>query len=85
VGAFGRALNAEAATEADDARDDRGEGEGDPNLKIRVSERVVGDWGRRLNDEFHEKEVLLPRSEKLHPTPGYIQWHNEQIFKGVVG
>jgi putative restriction endonuclease len=57
----------------------------DPSLKIRVSERVVGDWGRRLNDEFHEKEILLPRSEKLHPTPGYIRWHNEQIFKGVVG
>lgn len=56
----------------------------DQNLQVRVSERVVGDWGRKLNDEFHEKEILLPRNEKMHPTSNYIKWHNEQIFKGIV-
>jgi putative restriction endonuclease len=57
----------------------------DPKLKVRVSERLTGDWGRRLNDEFHEKEIMLPRSEKQHPKPDYVRWHNEQIFKGLVG
>ncbi|MFN8681298.1 phosphorothioated DNA-binding restriction endonuclease [Paracoccus sp. P2] len=56
----------------------------DKLMKVRVSERVVGDWGRKLNDEFHEKEISLPRSEAMLPTPQYVQWHNEQIFKGVV-
>tara|TARA_R100000789_G_scaffold98887_1_gene103809 strand:- start:6709 stop:7587 length:879 start_codon:yes stop_codon:yes gene_type:complete len=56
----------------------------DRAMKIRVSERVVGDWGRKLNDEYHEKEISLPRKETMVPTPEYIHWHNEQIFKGVV-
>ena len=56
----------------------------DKLMKVRVSERVVGDWGRKLNDEFHEKEISLPRSEAMLPTLRYIEWHNEQIFKGVV-
>ena len=56
----------------------------DKAMKVRVSERVVGDWGRKLNDEFHEKEISLPRNETLLPTPQYIEWHNEQIFKGIV-
>lgn len=57
----------------------------DKDLKVRVSERVVGDWGRRLNDEFHERPITLPRSETMVPSPQYIHWHNQQIFKGVVG
>ena len=57
----------------------------DREMKIRVSERVVGDWGRRLNDDFHEKSITLPRSETMVPAPEYIHWHNEQVFKGVVG
>lgn len=56
----------------------------DKDLKIRVSERVVGDWGRRLNDEFHEKEISLPRNETLLPAAQFLQWHNKQIFKGIV-
>jgi len=57
----------------------------DKEMKVRVSERIVGDWGRRLNDEFHERPIALPRSETMAPSPQYIHWHNEQIFKGVVG
>ena len=57
----------------------------DTDMKVRVSERVVGDWGRRLNDEFHERPITLPRSETMVPSPQYIHWHNQQIFKGVVG
>jgi putative restriction endonuclease len=57
----------------------------DKSLNVRVSERVVGDWGRKLNDEFHEKPIALPRKDQMAPAPRYIQWHNEQIFKGVVG
>ncbi|MCE8527889.1 HNH endonuclease [Ruegeria pomeroyi] len=56
----------------------------DKELRVRVSERVVGNWGRLLNDEYNEKEILTPRSEQLLPTPEYLQWHNEQIFKGIV-
>lgn len=56
----------------------------DKTMKVRVSERVVGDWGRKLNDEYHEKEISLPRSETMMPTAQYIQWHNDQIFKGIV-
>lgn len=57
----------------------------DKNLNVRVSVRVVGDWGRKLNGEFHEKPISLPRKDQMAPAPRYIQWHNEQIFKGVVG
>ncbi len=56
----------------------------DRNMNIRVSELVVGDWGRKLNDEFHEKPIALPRSDTMAPSPQYIHWHNEQIFKGIV-
>jgi putative restriction endonuclease len=56
----------------------------DRDLKIRISERVVGDWGRRLNDEFHQKPIMLPRSDKQAPAAAYLHWHNEQIFKGIV-
>lgn len=56
----------------------------DKDMKVRVSERVVGDWGRKLNDEFHEKEISLPRNEGMLPAGQFIQWHNQQIFKGLV-
>lgn len=56
----------------------------DEDMNIRVSERVVGDWGRKLNDEFHQKPIAEPRSHEMAPAPQYIRWHNEQIFKGVV-
>lgn len=56
----------------------------DKELKIRVSERVVGDWGRRLNDEFHERPISAPRKDEMLPTPQFLHWHNEQIFKGIV-
>lgn len=57
----------------------------DEAMKIRVSERVVGEWGRKLNDDFNEKRISEPRSETMLPSPQFIHWHNEQIFKGIVG
>ena len=54
------------------------------DMNIRVSECVVGDWGRKLNDEFHERPIALPRSTSMKPAPEYIHWHNETIFKGFV-
>ncbi len=56
----------------------------DRDMNVRVSERVVGDWGRKLNDEFHERPIALPRSTSMEPAPEYIHWHNEKIFKGFV-
>ncbi len=56
----------------------------DKDMNVRVSERVVGDWGRKLNDEFHERPIALPRSASMEPAPEYIHWHNEKIFKGFV-
>lgn len=56
----------------------------DDDMNVRVSERVVGDWGRKLNDEFHERPIALPRSTSMAPAPQYIHWHNRQVFKGVV-
>lgn len=56
----------------------------DKAMKVRVSERVVGDWGRKLNDEYNEKEISLPRNETMLPMARYLAWHNDQIFKGVV-
>lgn len=44
----------------------------DKNLKIRVSERVVGDWGRRLNDEFHDRQISEPRKDDMLPTPQFL-------------
>ncbi|WP_433990387.1 hypothetical protein SuNHUV7_20280 (plasmid) [Pseudoseohaeicola sp. NH-UV-7] len=54
------------------------------DLKVRVSERVGGDWGRKLNDEFHEREIALPRNDGMLPAASYIQWHNMQVFKGLL-
>ncbi|TMV10332.1 hypothetical protein FGK63_04540 [Ruegeria sediminis] len=56
----------------------------DQNMNVHVSERFVGDWGRKLHDEFHGKPIASPRRETMAPLPQYIHWHNEQIFKGVV-
>lgn len=56
----------------------------DEDMNIRISERVVGDWGRKLNDEFHQKPIAQPRSDAMAPAPQYIRWHNQQIFKGIV-
>lgn len=56
----------------------------DEDLNVRVSERVVGDWGRKLNDEFHRKPIARPRSDAMVPASPYIRWHNAQIFKGIV-
>ena len=56
----------------------------DRNFKVRVSGKVVGDWGRKLNDEFHDRPILMPRNENMVPAEPYLQWHNRQIFKGLV-
>jgi len=56
----------------------------DGQLNIRVSERVVGDWGRRLTDEFHGKPIAMPRQDSMSPEREFTEWHNDQIFKGVV-
>jgi putative restriction endonuclease len=56
----------------------------DEAMKVRVSERVVGDWGRKLQDEYHKQEIFHPRSDTMLPSLQYLQWHNTQIFKGEV-
>lgn len=54
----------------------------DFDLRIIVSERVVGASGRKLTDELHEKPISPPRKEKMAPAPEYLRWHHQQIFKG---
>ncbi len=54
-------------------------------MRVQVSQRVVGEWGRRLNDELQSKPMIQPREKSMSPDPKYIAWHNEKIFKGKVG
>jgi len=54
------------------------------SMKIWVSESIDGNWGEKLKDEFHEKEISYPREDCMLPKPEYIQWHNRCIFKGNV-
>lgn len=54
----------------------------DEDMKIHVIESVEGDFGKKLNDEFHDKSISLPRRDKMAPASQYIRWHNERIFKG---
>ena len=56
----------------------------DMDIKMHVSEKVKGDWGRRLYDEYHEQPILKPRNENMIPAEEFLRWHNERIFKGLV-
>jgi len=56
----------------------------DKSMRIRVSEGIVGDWGKMLKDGFHEKEIFPPCKDTMLPTLEYIRWHNDQVFKGMM-
>lgn len=56
----------------------------DAEMRLHVSGQVVGDWGRRLADEFHGREIALPRNAEMNPAPEFVRWHNTQIFKGLI-
>ena len=56
----------------------------DKDIKVHVSEKVKGVWGRRLYDEYHEQPILMPRNDNMIPAEQYLRWHNERIFKGLV-
>jgi putative restriction endonuclease len=54
------------------------------NFKVEVSKRIKEEFenGREYY-QFHGKELLyLPAYEKERPRTEFIQWHNENIFKG---
>jgi len=50
-------------------------------FKILVSEFVVGDWGRRLQDNLHGKPIALPRRDNEVPGEEFLGWHNRFVFK----
>ena len=54
----------------------------DEDMNARVFDNVEGDFGKKLNEEFHHKPIALPRSGDMAPASQYIRWHNEQVFKG---
>jgi putative restriction endonuclease len=56
----------------------------DTALNIHVSETLVGDWGRKISDQYHEKPILRPRKDTSFPREAYLDWHNRQIFKGTI-
>jgi putative restriction endonuclease len=57
----------------------------DPAMKVLVSDCVVGDWGRRLQDDLDGRSIALPRSVNLAPASEYLRWHNRFLFKRMAG
>jgi len=53
----------------------------DPKYEILVSDHVVGEWGRRLQDSLHGKPIALPRRDTDFPAEKYLTWHKRNIFK----
>ena len=54
------------------------------NFKVEVSKRIKEEFenGKEYY-QFHGKELLyLPIKEKERPRGEFIQWHNENIYKG---
>lgn len=49
---------------------------------IYVSEQIVGDWARKLTEEFQTKRIREPRKAEYAPAKEYLQWHHTQVFKG---
>jgi len=57
----------------------------DPSFEIRVSDLVVGEWGRRLQDSLYGKPIALPRRDRDAPAEEYLDWHNRFVFKQAPG
>lgn len=53
----------------------------DPKFKILVSDFVVGEWGRRLQDSLHGQPIALPRRDKEVPGEEFLSWHHRFVFK----
>ena len=54
------------------------------NLKVEVSKRIKEEFenGKEYY-QFHGKELLcLPKNERERPMIEFIQWHNENVYKG---
>ncbi|HEV8083341.1 MAG TPA: HNH endonuclease [Chitinophagaceae bacterium] len=54
------------------------------NLKIEVSKRIKEEFenGKEYY-QFHGKELLyLPKQDREKPRTEFIQWHNENVYKG---
>ena len=54
------------------------------NLKVEVSKRIKEEFenGKEYY-QFHGKELLfLPKQDRERPRAEFIQWHNENIYKG---
>jgi len=54
------------------------------NCKVEVSKRIKEEFenGKEYY-QFHGKELLyMPKEEKERPSIQFIQWHNENVYKG---
>jgi len=50
---------------------------------VEVSRRIREDFDNgKYYFTFHGQRIALPRDPSLAPDPGYIEWHNNNIYKG---
>lgn len=63
---------------------DRGYMTIDSNYNIEISSRLKEDYGNTLGyQQYHGKKLrVLPLEGENKPCKDYLQWHNENVFKG---
>jgi len=50
---------------------------------VEVSRRIREEFDNgRYYFTFHGKRINLPENPRLFPDPNYLDWHNENVFKG---
>ena len=54
------------------------------DLRVEVSRRLHDDWenGREYYALHGHSLAVVPDAPALRPSPAYLDWHHEHVFKG---
>lgn len=63
---------------------DRGYITVDKSLRVEVSHRIKEDFGNGKEYYAHHgsRLIILPERREQLPDPGYLEWHNENVYLG---
>ena len=61
---------------------DRGAFTLDSSFRVIVSDDVNGVGAEQVLWAYHQKNLNIPRQEKLYPYPDYVDWHVREVFHG---